>query len=54
MDQVDLFEINEAFASLGVAVTRELKLNPEKVCQYDNENSSEILKSTRLIFTMFV
>ncbi|XP_054826084.1 acetyl-CoA acetyltransferase, cytosolic isoform X2 [Eublepharis macularius] len=31
MDQVDLFEINEAFASLSVAVTRELKLNPEKV-----------------------
>ncbi|XP_060097676.1 acetyl-CoA acetyltransferase, cytosolic-like [Heteronotia binoei] len=31
MDQVDLFEINEAFASLGVAITRELKLNPEKV-----------------------
>ncbi|XP_077204532.1 acetyl-CoA acetyltransferase, cytosolic [Paroedura picta] len=31
MDQVDLFEINEAFASLGVAITKELKLNPEKV-----------------------
>ncbi|XP_048343838.1 acetyl-CoA acetyltransferase, cytosolic [Sphaerodactylus townsendi] len=31
MDQVDAFEINEAFASLAVAITRELKLNPEKV-----------------------
>ncbi|XP_053150503.1 acetyl-CoA acetyltransferase, cytosolic [Hemicordylus capensis] len=31
VDQVDLYEINEAFASLGVAITKELKLNPEKV-----------------------
>ncbi|XP_053238280.1 acetyl-CoA acetyltransferase, cytosolic [Podarcis raffonei] len=31
VDQVDLYEINEAFAALGCAVTKELKLNPEKV-----------------------
>jgi acetyl-CoA C-acetyltransferase len=28
---VDLFELNEAFAVAAIAVTRELKLNPEKV-----------------------
>jgi acetyl-CoA C-acetyltransferase len=28
---VDLFELNEAFAAAAIAVTRELKLNPEKV-----------------------
>lgn len=31
LDQVDLFEINEAFASLSVAIAKELKVNPEKV-----------------------
>ncbi|XP_074846392.1 acetyl-CoA acetyltransferase, cytosolic isoform X2 [Carettochelys insculpta] len=31
LEQVDLFEINEAFASLAVAIAKELKLNPEKV-----------------------
>lgn len=31
LDQVDLFEINEAFASLSIAIARELKVNPEKV-----------------------
>lgn len=31
LDQVDLFEINEAFASLSVAIVKELKVNPEKV-----------------------
>ncbi|XP_044865468.1 acetyl-CoA acetyltransferase, cytosolic isoform X2 [Mauremys mutica] len=31
LDQVDLFEINEAFASLAVVIAKELKLNPEKV-----------------------
>ncbi|KAM8809785.1 acetyl-CoA acetyltransferase, cytosolic [Eudromia elegans] len=31
LDQVDLFEINEAFAALSVAITKELKINPEKV-----------------------
>ncbi|XP_013907379.1 PREDICTED: acetyl-CoA acetyltransferase, cytosolic [Thamnophis sirtalis] len=31
LDQVDLYEINEAFAALGVAITKELKLKPEKV-----------------------
>lgn len=31
MEQVDLFEINEAFASLSVAIAKELKVNPEKV-----------------------
>uniref|UniRef100_A0A6J0UYI5 Acetyl-CoA acetyltransferase, cytosolic n=1 Tax=Pogona vitticeps TaxID=103695 RepID=A0A6J0UYI5_9SAUR len=30
-DDVDLYEINEAFASLSVAIIKELKLNPEKV-----------------------
>nr|XP_034964509.1 acetyl-CoA acetyltransferase, cytosolic isoform X2 [Zootoca vivipara] len=30
VDQVDLYEINEAFAAIGCAVTKELKLNPEK------------------------
>lgn len=30
MDDVDLFEINEAYASQTLAVIRELKLNPEK------------------------
>ncbi|WP_134684224.1 acetyl-CoA C-acetyltransferase [Brevibacillus migulae] len=31
VDDVDLFELNEAFASQSVAVIRELGLNPEKV-----------------------
>ncbi|KAJ6664556.1 hypothetical protein lerEdw1_006129 [Lerista edwardsae] len=31
VDQVDLYEINEAFASLSIAITKELKLNPDKV-----------------------
>jgi acetyl-CoA C-acetyltransferase len=31
IDEVDLFEINEAFSAQLVAVTRELKLDPEKV-----------------------
>ncbi|XP_066467437.1 acetyl-CoA acetyltransferase, cytosolic [Tiliqua scincoides] len=31
VDQVDLYEINEAFASLSVAITKELKLNPDKI-----------------------
>jgi len=31
LDEVDLFEINEAFSAQLVAVTRELKLDPEKV-----------------------
>ncbi|XP_061480270.1 acetyl-CoA acetyltransferase, cytosolic isoform X2 [Rhineura floridana] len=31
VDQVDLYEINEAFACVGAAITKELKLNPEKV-----------------------
>ncbi|XP_072499936.1 acetyl-CoA acetyltransferase, cytosolic [Notamacropus eugenii] len=31
LEDVDVFEINEAFASLAVAVSKELGLNPEKV-----------------------
>ncbi|XP_007439688.1 acetyl-CoA acetyltransferase, cytosolic [Python bivittatus] len=31
LDQVDLYEINEAFAAVGVAIIKELKLEPEKV-----------------------
>ncbi|XP_063163969.1 acetyl-CoA acetyltransferase, cytosolic [Candoia aspera] len=31
LDQVDLYEINEAFAAVGVAIIKELKLKPEKV-----------------------
>ncbi|KAM3851601.1 acetyl-CoA acetyltransferase, cytosolic-like isoform 2-T2 [Vipera latastei] len=31
LDQVDLYEINEAFASVGVIIPKELKLNPEKI-----------------------
>lgn len=31
LDDVDVFEINEAFAVLSVAITKELGLNPEKV-----------------------
>ncbi|XP_006021975.1 acetyl-CoA acetyltransferase, cytosolic isoform X1 [Alligator sinensis] len=31
LEQVDLFEINEAFASVAAAIAKELKLNPEKV-----------------------
>ncbi|CAM5101672.1 unnamed protein product [Eretmochelys imbricata] len=31
LEQVDLFEINEAFASLAIAIAKELKLNPDKV-----------------------
>ncbi|KAJ7342155.1 hypothetical protein JRQ81_009246 [Phrynocephalus forsythii] len=31
VDDVDLYEINEAFATLAVAITKELKLNPDKV-----------------------
>lgn len=30
-DDVDLFEINEAFASISVAVNRELKISADKV-----------------------
>ncbi|XP_066228991.1 acetyl-CoA acetyltransferase, cytosolic [Saccopteryx leptura] len=34
LEDVDLFEINEAFAALSVAIIKELGLNPEKVnCQ---------------------
>lgn len=31
LDDVDIFEINEAFAALSVAVAKELGINPEKV-----------------------
>jgi acetyl-CoA C-acetyltransferase len=31
LDQIDLFEVNEAFASQSLAVARELKLDPAKV-----------------------
>jgi acetyl-CoA C-acetyltransferase len=31
ISQVDLFEINEAFAAQAVAVTRELTIHPDKV-----------------------
>ncbi|NXX86277.1 THIC protein, partial [Urocolius indicus] len=31
LEQVDLFEINEAFASLSIAIAKELKVNPEKI-----------------------
>ena len=31
LEDVDVFEINEAFAALSVAVAKELGLNPEKV-----------------------
>jgi len=31
LDDIDLFEINEAFASVAILVTRELGLDPEKV-----------------------
>lgn len=31
LQDVDIFEINEAFAALSVAVARELGLNPEKI-----------------------
>lgn len=31
MEDVDLFEINEAYAALSVAIAKELGLNPEKV-----------------------
>jgi acetyl-CoA C-acetyltransferase len=31
LDEVDLIELNEAFAVQAVAITRELKLNPERV-----------------------
>jgi acetyl-CoA C-acetyltransferase len=31
LDQVDLIELNEAFAVQAVAITRELNLDPEKV-----------------------
>jgi acetyl-CoA C-acetyltransferase len=31
VDDVDLFELNEAFASQSLAVVRELKIDPAKV-----------------------
>lgn len=31
MDEVDLFELNEAFASQSLAVVKELGVNPDKV-----------------------
>lgn len=32
LDEVDLFEVNEAFAAQSIAVVQELGLNPDKVC----------------------
>lgn len=34
LDQVDLFEINEAFAAQSIAVVKELGLNVDKVINY--------------------
>ena len=34
VDQIDLWEINEAFASQSIACVRELKIDPEKVNVY--------------------
>ncbi|KTG06620.1 hypothetical protein cypCar_00005635 [Cyprinus carpio] len=34
LDEVDLFEINEAFAAQSIAVVKELGLNPDKVCYF--------------------
>ena len=31
LEDVDVFEINEAFAALSVAIAKELGLNPDKV-----------------------
>ncbi|MDR4482937.1 MAG: hypothetical protein MRJ94_06740 [Nitrospirales bacterium] len=31
IDQIDLFEINEAFSSVSLAINRELNLDPAKV-----------------------
>lgn len=33
LDDIDIFEINEAFAALSVAVAKELGINPEKVAK---------------------
>lgn len=55
MDEVDLFEINEAYAAQTLAVMRELKLNPEKT----NVNGGAIAighplgaSGTRVILTL--
>ncbi|PJZ83975.1 thiolase family protein [Leptospira harrisiae] len=55
MDEVDLFEINEAYAAQTLAVIRELKLNPEKT----NVNGGAIAighplgaSGTRVILTL--
>lgn len=34
MDDVDLFELNEAFAAQSLAVVKELGLDPSKVFKY--------------------
>lgn len=39
LDQVDLFEINEAFAAQSVAVIKELGLNQDKVTKVLSETS---------------
>ncbi|XP_070788724.1 acetyl-CoA acetyltransferase, cytosolic-like [Pituophis catenifer annectens] len=31
LDQVDLYELNEAFATVGIVIIKELKLKPEKI-----------------------
>lgn len=48
MDDVDLYEINEAYACLSVAITKELKLNPEKVHSACLENL--IISNTHPVF----
>lgn len=55
MDEIDLFEINEAYAAQTLAVIRELKLNPEKT----NVNGGAIAighplgaSGTRVILTL--
>ena len=32
LDEVDLFELNEAFAAQSLGVLKELKISPSKVC----------------------
>lgn len=40
LDQIDLFEINEAFAAQSVAVVKELGLNVQKVCPSERQHNT--------------
>ena len=44
---IDLFELNEAFAAQSIAVLRELKIDPAKVNPWEGPSRSAILSARR-------